>query len=178
MKIIVLFFILQAYSTIGQKINVQELKCLVCKQTVEELSNAVNALDPSKKVDVGGYRLDGEGNFKHKTISQKKSELKLSELVEQVCEKMDDYVRAFDKTTEELLLFKLMTNDGKMNPKMSEVDIVQDDDLNKSLKYNCEVLVEEHEEEIIQLYKQEHQNIENEVCVSLTNLCPKNNEEL
>ena len=48
---------------------------------------------------------------------------------------MDDYVRATWKTNGTLTLLKLITDDGKMNSDMAEVDLIQDDDLNKSLKY-------------------------------------------
>lgn len=105
------------------------------------MNSAVKKLDPSKQVDVGGYRLDADGNYKHKTVSENKSALKLSELIEKVCDKMDDYVRATGKEDGKLFLLKLMTEDGKMNPKMSEADIIQDDDLNKSVKYNVRILL-------------------------------------
>jgi hypothetical protein len=48
---------------------------------------------------------------------------------------MDDYVRATYKTSGELTLLRLIGADGQMNPDLSHVDIVQDSDLNKSLKF-------------------------------------------
>lgn len=99
------------------------------------MSKAVKKIDPSKVVDVGGYRLDSDGNYVHKAVPQSKSELHLMELAEEVCPKMDDYVRATWKSNGKLMLLKFLTDDGKMNSVMSEVDIIQDDDLNKSLKY-------------------------------------------
>ena len=86
-------------------------------------------------MDIGGYRLDSDGNYVHKSVSQAKSEIHLSELIEDICTKMDDYVRATWKTNGTLTLLKLITDDGKMNSDMAEVDLIQDDDLNKSLKY-------------------------------------------
>jgi hypothetical protein len=48
---------------------------------------------------------------------------------------MDDYVRATWKSNGTLTLLKLITDEGQMNNAMSDVDLIQDDDLNKSLKY-------------------------------------------
>lgn len=59
----------------------------------------------------------------------------LSELMDRVCTRMNDFVRAYDKKTRKLILLELMTKEGGMNPMMSEVDIIQDSDLNKSLEY-------------------------------------------
>ena len=62
------------------------------------------------------------------------SEVHLSELLDSICKKMEDYVRATYKSNGKLTLLKLMTDNG-MNPLMKEVDIIQDGDLNKSLEY-------------------------------------------
>lgn len=59
----------------------------------------------------------------------------LTEVLETICNKMDDYVRATYKTSGELTLLRLIGADGQMNPDLSHVDIVQDSDLNKSLKF-------------------------------------------
>lgn len=59
----------------------------------------------------------------------------LSELMDTICKSMDQYVRAHDKKTGKLLLVKLMSPDGKMNSDLSEVDLIQDSDLNKSLEF-------------------------------------------
>ncbi|RZB89866.1 canopy -like 1, partial [Asbolus verrucosus] len=154
-----------------KKIDVKELRCLVCKASLDELNKAVNKIDPSKKVDIGGYRLDPDGNYKHKSVSQAKSEIHLSELIEEVCSTMDDYVRATWKSNGTLTLLKLITEDGNMNSAMSEVDIVQDDDLNKSLKYYCEGIMEEEEEHIIKHFQIDSQNIHRKVCVQDSAIC-------
>lgn len=112
------------------------MECVsVCKATLEELDSAVKKIDPSRKVEVGGYRLDPHGNLQQKTVSQAKSEMHLSELADVVCDKMDDYVRATWKDTGKLTILKLIDANGQMNLDMGSVDVIQDDDLNKSLKY-------------------------------------------
>lgn len=53
---------------------------------------------------------------------------------------MDDYAKARYKTTRKLLVLKMITDDGSMNPLMSSVDFVQDGDLNKSLEHFVSIL--------------------------------------
>lgn len=48
---------------------------------------------------------------------------------------MDDYVRATYKTSGELTLLPIIGKNGQMNPDLGLVDIIQDSDLNKSLKF-------------------------------------------
>ncbi|XP_017777235.1 PREDICTED: protein canopy homolog 2 [Nicrophorus vespilloides] len=175
MKSIVLLLVLYSFQTIfaQTKINPQELKCLVCEKTIEEVENIVNKLDPSIHVDAGGYRLDASGNLNKKTVPQTRSELHLSEILDKICEKMDDYVRATWKTSGKLTLLKLMDPSGNMSKDMSKVDIIQDSDLNKSLKYYCEGLVEEHEDAIIKSFAEALDNIDIRICTMETKYCSK-----
>ncbi|KAJ8947932.1 hypothetical protein NQ314_008525 [Rhamnusium bicolor] len=176
------FYYVIAQSVVTEtKIDIKELRCLVCLQSIHELNKAVSKIDPRQKVDVGGYRLDADGNYKHKAVPQAKSELHLSEIIENICETMDGYIRALWKSNGTLTLFPMVTETGQMNPNMMDVDVIQDDDLNKSLKYYCEGIMEEHEENIIKLYQEETPNIKVQFCVKDTSICPPNksiNEEL
>lgn len=106
----------------------------VCEASLQELDSKIKQIDPDKTVDVGGYRLNVDGEYKKTVKPQAKSEIYLSDYVDEVCERMDDYVRATWKTNGSLLILNLITETG-MNPLMSDVDIIQDDDLNKSLKF-------------------------------------------
>lgn len=47
---------------------------------------------------------------------------------------MDDYAKARFKSNHTFTLIRMSNRDGGMNPAMSSVDFIQDDDLNKSLK--------------------------------------------
>lgn len=108
---------------------------LVCQGTFDELKLKLDKLDPSLQTDVGGYRLDKEGNLKKKTVSQAKSEIVLSDILDEVCTAMDEYVRVTWKSNGTLAIVKMIMADSSMNPILSEVDFITDDDLNKSLKY-------------------------------------------
>lgn len=62
-------------------------------------------------------------------------------LLDVICDNLADYVRATRKSDNQLMIFNLMSPSGGMNPMMSEVDIIQDGDLNKSLQHYVSVTV-------------------------------------
>lgn len=41
----------------------------VCQRIVEEIDREIDKIAPSKKVDVGSYRLDGQGMMKRSSVS-------------------------------------------------------------------------------------------------------------
>ncbi|XP_072393760.1 protein seele [Diabrotica undecimpunctata] len=166
------FVVTQTFAT-DPEIDSTELRCLVCEKSIYELTKKVNRLDPNQKVDVGGYRLDVDGNYGHKSIPQIRSELALSELIEGVCGEMDNYIRAKWKKDRSLTLLNMLSDDGTMNPDWSEVDIIQDGDLNKSLKYYCESIMEEYEDDIIKLYQADETDVPNTLCVKQSKMCPQ-----
>jgi len=53
---------------------------------------------------------------------------------------MNDYVRANKKSNNHLTLINLMSPLGAMNPEISQVDIIQDGDLNKSLPHYVSII--------------------------------------
>lgn len=152
-------------------IDPKNVRCLVCRSVVEEIDSAIQTVDPKRTIEVGSYRLDSMGNQQQKSVPYARSELYLTEVLETVCSKMDDYVRATYKTSGELTLLRLMGTDGQMNPDLSRVDIVQDSDLNKSLKFYCEGIVEEFEENILRLFGTDADNIDIKLCSSEAKLC-------
>lgn len=58
----------------------------VCKATLDEMLSAVNKVDPKKTVEIGGYRLDTNGNAPKKVVKLSKSETYLTDLMETICE--------------------------------------------------------------------------------------------
>ncbi|XP_046986539.1 protein seele [Schistocerca americana] len=147
------------------------LRCLVCQKLVEEIEFEVQKVDPRKKVDVGSYRIDANGNQDQRAVPYARSELHLTEVLETICNKMDDYVRATYKSSGELTVLKLITNDGKLNEDMGKVDVIQDSDLNRSLKFYCEGIVEENEEAIVRLFSQKEDDIDIKLCTESAKLC-------
>ncbi|XP_012234260.1 protein seele [Linepithema humile] len=157
--------------TASAEIDFKHLKCLVCRTTMKELEAEVSKANPNKVVEVGSFRMDAKGNTIHKKVPLTRSEVYISEVLDNVCEKMTDYVRAIKKSNSELILFNLVSSTGGMNPRMNEIDIIQDGDLNKSLQHYCSVIVEEYEEDIVSLYVNGASNKKEKLCTKISNIC-------
>uniref|UniRef100_A0A1A9X3Q9 DUF3456 domain-containing protein n=1 Tax=Glossina brevipalpis TaxID=37001 RepID=A0A1A9X3Q9_9MUSC len=156
----------------AQKFTKADVKCQVCKGVIKEMIDGVTKIDPHKTVEVGGFRLDSSGNAIRQKKSLTKSEMFLTELMEKVCERMNDYVRVTDKKTGKLSLMNLMVN-GMLNPEASEVDIVQDDDLNKSINLYCLEIIEIQEEPLMTAFQADtlDENLDIKICTEIGNYC-------
>ncbi|KAL0121200.1 hypothetical protein PUN28_008704 [Cardiocondyla obscurior] len=155
----------------SKEIDLHHVKCLVCRETMNELENAVLKANPNKLIDVGNFRMDAEGNTIHKKIPLSQSETHITILLDHICDKLTDYVRATRKSDNQLVIFNLMDPSGGMNPMMSEVDVIQDGDLNKSLEYYCRDIVNEFEEDIVSLYVDKISNKKKVLCTEISRLC-------
>jgi len=147
------------------------LNCLVCKSLVEEIEAAIFKIDPAKKVETGTFRLNGDGSQSRTVIPYARSHEHLGELVDEVCKNFEDYAQAKSKVSGEPTIIRLMTHEGNMNPKMSEVDMVPDDDLNTRLKFYCENIVEDQEDNIMELFSKPAENMDIELCSKRSNIC-------
>ncbi|KAL6430450.1 hypothetical protein ACFW04_007817 [Cataglyphis niger] len=156
------------------EIDLKHLKCLVCRAIMKELQAEVSKANPNKLVEVGSYRMDAEGNTKRKMVPLSRSEVYILDLLDDICEKMTDYVRARKKSNNQLTILNLMSSPGTMNPRMGEVDIIQDGDLNKSLEHYCRFIVEEFEEDILSLYIHDIHNKKEKLCTQISNICNEN----
>uniref|UniRef100_A0AAG5DQU4 DUF3456 domain-containing protein n=1 Tax=Anopheles atroparvus TaxID=41427 RepID=A0AAG5DQU4_ANOAO len=157
---------------IARPIESGELKCLVCKVSMAEMELAASKVDPNKKVEIGDYRLDTTGESKNKKkILYAKSEMYLTEMMETVCEKMDDYAKARYKKTGRPVVLKMATETG-MNPDMALVNFVQEGDLNKTLKHLCLEIVENYDEDIIRMFQEEVvKDTDIRLCSQVANYC-------
>ena len=46
------------------------LNCLVCRSLVDEIEAKINSVDPAKKVEVGTFRLNGDGTQNRKLVKR------------------------------------------------------------------------------------------------------------
>jgi len=161
------------------KIISRNVKCLVCQATILEMGKAIKKIDPRKKVDVSGFRMDPNGFSETKSVQYSKSETYLTELMETICKQMDDYAKARHKVTRKLMVLKMVTDEGAMNPLMSAVDFVQDGDLNKSLEHFCLEVLEDHEEAILKEFMKDvtPEKIDYTVCTKTANYCDEEEAE-
>lgn len=168
---VILFFVYCICLIRCQEIDPKELKCLVCQRLVELMEQDIEKVDPKKKVDVGSFRIDHKGDQKNKVVEYRRSEVYLTELMEQICNKMEDHVRGRMKTDGRLIIFPLVSESGQMNPIMSEVDVIQDSDLNKSLKFYCEAILEENDDAFIKAFSVPDSAVDIKICSQEAKLC-------
>merc|ERR1712223_961709 len=160
------------------KFDSKTLKCLVCRATVSEYAWAVLRVDPKKMVDTGSWRIDEKGENKRQVIPYARSQTHLMEVSENVCkENFEEYAQATWKKTGKPTIIRLQTHTGNMNPDMGKVDIVPDDDLNKSLKFHCEAIIEDAEDDFLDIFAGEddiEESLEDyvdEICQKRTKVC-------
>lgn len=154
--------------------DVNHLKCLVCQRVVEEMEKEIDSISPNKKINVGSYRLDDKSD--PVKIEYRRSEIFLTELMDTVCNKMDDYARAVYKSSGQLTVIPLI-KDGKVNPILDEVNLVTDADLNKSLKHYCQQILDEYEDDVVNLFRNSVDNIDIRLCSEAAKLCNQSIDE-
>jgi len=148
------------------------LKCLVCKALVEEIDHLIAKVDPKKKVEVGTFRISSDGSQTRKLIPYARSQEHLMEVVDKVCKGFEDYAQAKSKASGKPTIIRIVTPEGNMNPQMGEVDMVPDDDLNTRLKFYCENLVEDLEDDIMTIFAEEDaKDLDVELCSKRGNVC-------
>jgi hypothetical protein len=149
------------------------LKCLVCQALVDEIDVAIALVDPNKK-RATGFRLTPTGDLDKKVVPLARSEGHLSEIHDTICEQFEEYAQAKEKWSGEVTIIRIMSRLGGMNPRFSEVDIVPDDDLNTRLKFYCQQIVEEREDDIMELFAQPEwskADIQREMCQTRSGIC-------
>ncbi|GIZ03223.1 protein canopy homolog 2 [Caerostris extrusa] len=154
------------------------VKCLVCKQVVSEISTAITNEDPKKTIQVGSFRIQPDGTQKQSQIKYAGSELHLNEIMETVCNSLENYAQAKEKDTGELALLNLL----KDVEKLSTHELIQDPDLNRSLKYYCESFIEDYEDDILEIFKSSNQlpvdDVSRKLCSDSAGYCIAAHTEL
>ncbi|XP_076043517.1 canopy family protein seele isoform X3 [Oratosquilla oratoria] len=143
-------------------------------------SNKVK-VDSNRKVESGSFRIDSKGNQKPASKKYAGSELHMVEVLETVCKRFDDYAQAVHKTTGRLTVMQLVIN-GAMNPNFGDYELKQDSELNRSLEFYCNGMVEEYEEDITALYGENPEigkkDLQKVLCNEMADLCSEQKEEL
>merc|ERR1712241_753813 len=131
------------------------LKCLVCKNLVNEFEAAIFKVDPKKVIDTGTFRVNEKGEQKRQIVPYARSQIHLLELTEKICENFEEYAQAKWKSNGKPTIIRITNPDGNMNPEFGKVDIVPDEDLNTRLKFHCEGIVEDMDEHFLDLLADE-----------------------
>eukprot|EP00794_Sanderia_malayensis_P000089 gene89-693_t len=143
--------------------------CAACKVVVDEIEYAISQVHPDKTIQIEGFRVDPKGNQKSKTIPYARSETHLTEVSENLCSEMNKFAKSKDKDTGEM---KFIRTESRNNEPIKLENVSISGDISNRLRYICDNIIEEHEEDIINYFKNNHG--ENSVigfCTKLTKLC-------
>merc|ERR1711894_467170 len=99
------------------------LKCLVCKNVIDEFEAAIYKVDPKKMVDTGTFRLNENGEQKRQVVPYARSQMHLLDLSEKICDNFEDYAQAKFKSDGKPTVIRLTTPEGNMNPDFPKVHI-------------------------------------------------------
>ncbi|KAI7790449.1 canopy-like protein 2 precursor [Triplophysa rosa] len=132
-----------------------------CRALVDEMEWAISQIDPKKMIQTGSFRINPDG-------SQSVRESHLLELMEEVCEQMKDYGEGVDPTTNRKTYARHTPRDGKA---MDLSDVAFDSSVSSSLKFACESIVEQQEDELIEFFAHETHNVKDKLCSKRTDLC-------
>ncbi|XP_036411936.1 protein canopy-1 [Colossoma macropomum] len=148
------------------------LYCSACIAIADELNYSIGQIDPKKTVNVGGFRLNPDGSMTEKTVPLARSETHLSELLDGVCNNMSDYALYEDPDTKEQSYkrFAPRSSDGGNFPDFKNFKFAGPEG-SDSLKFACETIVEELEEDIISLFTREEEHVALKLCSEVSGHC-------
>ncbi|TSN21215.1 Protein canopy-1 [Bagarius yarrelli] len=173
------------------------LYCSVCLAIVEELEYSISQIDPKKTIDVGGFRLNPDGSLTDKKTQVKsqcghtvdafhrsdqykrkekvplaRSESHLSELLDGVCNNMSEYALYEDPDTKQQSYrrFAPRSSDGGNFPNFQNFKFSGPEG-SDSLKFACETIVEELEDDIIALFAQKDERVAQRLCSEVSANC-------
>lgn len=145
--------------------------CGACRAMVDELLHEIRKVSPSKTIDVGSFRINPDGTQVQNKVPLVKSEVYLTEVLEGICERMDDYSLYIDPDTKEKTFKRFAPRDSEAFPSVDFNNFQFNPGDSNPLKYACERVVEENDEEIISLVSKDTENFAEQLCNQVAGLC-------
>ncbi|XP_004466187.3 protein canopy homolog 2 [Dasypus novemcinctus] len=159
----------------------QDLHCGACRALVDELEWEIAQVDHRKTIQMGSFRINPDGSQSVMEVPYARSEAHLTELLEEVCDRMKEYGEQIDPSTHRKNYVRVVGRNGES----SELDLQGiriDSDISGTLKFACESIVEEYEDELIEFFSREAHNVKDRLCSMRTDLCdhtlPLSHDEL
>ncbi|XP_015210111.1 protein canopy-1 [Lepisosteus oculatus] len=149
------------------------LYCSACRAVVDELNYSIKKVDPKRTIHVGSFRLNPDGSLKDKKVPLARSETHLTELLEDVCNNMSDYALYVDPDTKEKRYKRFAPRDDDKSGfgDFQNFQFGEGPEASNSLKFACESVVEEYEDDIISLFAQEADHVADKLCSEVSGLC-------
>ncbi|XP_030276021.1 protein canopy homolog 2 [Sparus aurata] len=146
----------------------QDIRCGACRALVDEMEWAISQVDPKKMIQTGSFRINPDGSQSIREVPLARSEGNLLELMENVCERMEDYGEHKDASTNRKSYIRVKSRTGEA---MDLSEATLDSRVTSSLKFACETIVEQNEDEIIEFFAHETDNVKDKLCSKRTDLC-------
>ncbi|XP_075997499.1 protein canopy homolog 2 [Genypterus blacodes] len=146
----------------------QDIRCGACRALVDEMEWAISQIDPRKMIQTGSFRINPDGSQSIREVPLARSEGNLLELMESVCERMQDYGEQVASSTNRKSYIRIKSRSGEA---MDLSEATLDSRVTSSLKFACETIAEQHEDEIIEFFSHETENVKDKLCSKRTDLC-------
>ncbi|XP_061544912.1 protein canopy homolog 2 [Phycodurus eques] len=146
----------------------QDIRCGACRALVDEMEWAISQVDPKKMIQTGSFRINPDGSQSIREVPLARSEGNLLELMESVCERMEDYGELKDAATNRKSYIRIKSRNGEA---MDLSEATLDSRVTSSLKFACEAIAEQHEDELIEFFSHETENVKDKLCSKRTDLC-------
>ncbi|XP_032631520.2 protein canopy homolog 1 [Chelonoidis abingdonii] len=148
----------------------QEVFCGACKALVDELLYDIRKVIPKRTIDVGSFRISPNGTQERSKVPLAKSETYLTEVMENICDRMNDYQLQVDPQTQKRAFKRFAPpKDEKSYADVKEFYFYSD--AYKPLTFACESIIEEYEDEIFSLIAQEADYLADKLCSEKSGLC-------
>ncbi|XP_051267980.1 protein canopy-1 isoform X2 [Dicentrarchus labrax] len=163
--------VLSVSSSQGKRDKV--LYCSACKAIVDELNYSISQVDPKKTINVGSFRLNPDGTMEDKKVPLARSETHLSELLDGVCNSMTDYALHVDPNTQLKQYMRFAPRSSGTTGDFPDFKNFQFNgpEASNALKFACETVVEELEDDIIYLFSRDTEHVHEELCNRVSDYC-------
>lgn len=151
----------------------RDLSCAVCRALVDEVNYAIGKVDPKKTIQVGSFRVDSRGNQGTYEKPYARSEVHLIEVFESVCEKFKDYAESTNSAGQRSVARTSARDGGTLS--LSNIKLSAG--TQKEIKFHCEHLVEEYEEDMVSSFRKDTKDIEKHICCDITEQCSESDLE-
>ncbi|XP_018423485.1 PREDICTED: protein canopy homolog 2 [Nanorana parkeri] len=146
----------------------QDMRCGACRALVDEVEWEISQVNPKKTIKKGSFRINPDGSQSVIEAPYARSETHLIELLEHVCEKMTEYGEKIDPDRDRKTYVRVLSRDGKQLDASAtniEKEVID------NLKATCEHIVEVHEDELLEFFSHETENVKDKLCSTRTDLC-------
>lgn len=149
----------------------KDIYCGACLALIDEVTWDISQVDPKKKIQIGSFRIDSKGNQALQEIPLARSAVHLTEVLEGVCNQMTNYASSTNADGHRSYV-RTNSRDGSA---VSLTNIEITGEVHSQLKFACESLIEDHEDDLIPAFQSGLDDLPELICVDLMDVCSKIN---